>query len=322
MTQAFDKAICAMSAVVVEHLSKRFGDFVAVNDISFTVARGEIFGFLGPNGSGKTTTIRMVLGLLPPTSGSARVLDIDVRRHPERIARRVGYMSQKFSLYPDLTVAENLSFYGRTYGLRGRELARRQDEVLALIGLEAQRRQLTAALAGGWKQKLALATALLHRPELLVLDEPTAGVDPINRREFWRLLYRLAAEGVTVFVTTHYMDEAEQCHRLALIHNGTLLAVGAPEAIKQTHMPGQVVEVICARPQVALQVLRTADLTEVALYGERIHIVGPDLEQRLDELAARLEAAAAGLSSLRLIPPSLEDVFIAQTAKNSHVTTI
>jgi ABC-2 type transport system ATP-binding protein len=302
-----------MTAVIVEHLTKRFGRFVAVNDISFTVARGEIFGFLGPNGSGKTTTIRILLGLLPPTSGTARVLDVDVVRHPERIARRVGYMSQKFSLYPDLTVEENLSFYGRTYGLRGRELTRRRTEVLALIGLEAQRRQLTAGLAGGWKQKLALATALLHRPELLVLDEPTAGVDPINRREFWRLLYQLAGEGVTVFVTTHYMDEAEQCHRLALIHNGTLLAVGAPETIKQTHMPGQVVEVICARPQVALAVLRAADLTEVALYGERIHIAGPSLDGRLDELAARLEAAGAGVIRLRPIPPSLEDVFIAQT---------
>ncbi|MCS7038543.1 MAG: ABC transporter ATP-binding protein [Anaerolineae bacterium] len=303
-----------MNAVVVEHLTKRFGRFVAVNDISFTVARGEIFGFLGPNGSGKTTTIRMLLGLLPPTSGQARVLDVDVVRHPERIARRVGYMSQKFSLYPDLTVEENLRFYGRTYGLRGRALARRQDEVLALIGLEAQRRRLTAALAGGWKQKLALATALLHRPELLVLDEPTAGVDPINRREFWRLLYGLAGEGVTVFVTTHYMDEAEQCHRLALIHNGVLLAVGAPDVIKQTHMPGQVVEVLCARPRVALPVLRAADLAEVALYGERIHIAGPNLEHRLDELRARLEAAGAGVIALRVIPPSLEDVFIAQTS--------
>lgn len=303
-----------MNAVVVEHLTKRFGRFVAVNAISFTVARGEIFGFLGPNGSGKTTTIRMLLGLLPPTSGQARVLDVDVVRHPERIARRVGYMSQKFSLYPDLTVEENLRFYGRTYGLRGRALAQRQDEVLALIGLEAQRRRLTADLAGGWKQKLALATALLHRPELLVLDEPTAGVDPINRREFWRLLYRLAGEGVTVFVTTHYMDEAEQCHRLALIHNGVLLAVGAPDAIKQTHMPGQVVEVLCARPQVALPILRTADLAEIALYGERIHIAGPNLEHRLDELTARLEAAGAGVIALRVIPPSLEDVFIAQTS--------
>lgn len=301
------------AAVTVSNLSKRFDDFIAVDSISFAVESGEIFGFLGPNGSGKTTTIRILLGLLHPSSGQASVLGYDVIRHPEQIARRVGYMSQKFSLYPDLTVDENLSFYGRAYGLRGRTLNRRKTEVLGLIGLGEQHGQLTGRLAGGWKQRLALGAALLHQPDILFLDEPTAGVDPISRREFWRLLYGLARDGATVFVTTHYMDEAEQCHRLALIHNGHLLADGSPDAIKAVHMPGQVIEVICDQPQLALRVLRQTDLPEVALYGERIHVSGPDLEPRIEALRQLLLDAGACPQTLKLIPPSLEDVFIAAT---------
>ncbi len=302
-----------MPAVTVTHLSKRFGDFTAVDDISFEVLAGEIFGFLGPNGSGKTTTIRILLGLLHPSGGQAAVLGYDVIHHPEQIARRVGYMSQKFSLYPDLTADENLSFYGRTYGLSGRTLAQRKTEVLDLIGLEQQRNQITGRLAGGWKQRLALGAALLHRPDILFLDEPTAGVDPISRREFWRLLYRLAGEGATIFVTTHYMDEAEQCHRLALIHNGHLLADGSPAEIKAVHMPGQVVEIICDQPQLALRTLRQTGLPEIALYGERVHVAGPDLENQIDALRTLLQEAGACPQTLKLIPPSLEDVFIAAT---------
>ena len=297
--------------VRVSNLVKRFGDFTAVNDISFEVSGGEIFGFLGPNGSGKTTTIRILLGLLAPTSGEVSVLGIDVAHHAQDIARRVGYMSQKFSLYPDLTVDENLAFYGRTYGLQGAALRRRQTEILEIIDLAAHRRQITASLAGGWKQRLALGAAMLHRPELLFLDEPTAGVDPVSRRSFWRLLYDLAAEHATIFVTTHYMDEAEQCHRLAFIHNGVLLADGSPAEIKRSRMPGQVAEIICENPQVGLEALAAADLTEVALYGERIHVAGPDLDAQLDHLAELLRAAGAEPRSLRIIPPSLEDVFIA-----------
>ena len=297
--------------VAVQGLTKKFGDFVAVDHISFTVAQGEIFGFLGPNGSGKTTTIRMLLGLIRPTSGEARVLDIDINRKPEAIARRVGYMSQKFSLYPDLTAEENLTFYGRAYGLRGRALARRKEEALALIGLSDRRHRITANLAGGWQQRLALAAAILHQPELLFLDEPTAGVDPVSRRTFWRLLYKLAAQNTTIFVTTHYMDEAEQCHRLAFIHQGKLIAIGRPGAIKRERMSGEVVEIICQRPQVGVRALRQAGAPEVALYGNRIHAAGPGLAQRLSALESQLKQAGAGPISLRVIPPSLEDVFIA-----------
>ncbi len=298
-------------AVTAQGLTKKFGDFVAVDHINFSVTPGEIFGFLGPNGSGKTTTIRMLLGLITPTAGEARVLDIDITREPGAIARRVGYMSQKFSLYPDLTAEENLTFYGRTYGLRGQALKDRKDEVLALTGLTRYRHRLTANLAGGWQQRLALAAAILHRPELLFLDEPTAGVDPVSRRNFWRLLYNLAAGKTTIFVTTHYMDEAEQCHRLAFIHRGKIIAMGPPGEIKRERMQGQVVEIICQQPQVGIRTLREAGIPEVALYGKRIHAAGPDMEGRLSALESLLKQAGAGPQTLRIIPPSLEDVFIA-----------
>ncbi len=298
-------------AVFAHDLTKKFGDFTAVDHISFQVHRGEIFGFLGPNGSGKTTTIRMLLGLIRPTAGEARVLGIDITRKPEAIASRVGYMSQKFSLYPDLTVDENLAFYGRAYGLRPRVLARRKEEALNLIGLTRQRRRLTRTLAGGWQQRLALAAAILHQPELLFLDEPTAGVDPVSRRDFWRLLYQLAEQGTTIFVTTHYMDEAEQCHRLAFIHRGKLIAIGPPGEIKRDHTLGDVVEILCQRPSLALQTLRQLDIPEVALYGRRIHAAGPGLAARLRTLEQALEQAGAGPRVIRVIPPSLEDVFIA-----------
>jgi len=300
-----------MYAVVVRDLTKRFGDFTAVDHISFEVRTGEIFGFLGPNGSGKTTTIRMLLGLIRPTAGEARVLGIDVVREPQAIASRVGYMSQKFSLYPDLTVDENLTFYGRAYGMRGKALARRKDEVLETIGLTRHRDRITANLAGGWQQRLALGAAILHQPELLFLDEPTAGVDPVSRRNFWRLLYELAARNTTIFVTTHYMDEAEQCHRLAFIHHGKLVAIGPPGQIKRERMQGDVVEILCDRPEIAMQALRNAGIPEVALYGKRIHAAGPGLEARLDALEDLLREAGAGPRTLRIIPPSLEDVFIA-----------
>jgi ABC-2 type transport system ATP-binding protein len=312
----------APTVVTVRDLTKRFGDFTAVDAIAFDVRQGEIFGFLGPNGSGKTTTIRMLLGLLPPTSGSATVLDIDVLKRPQDIARRVGYMSQKFSLYPDLTVDENLTFYGRTYGLRGRALTRRKDEVLSLIELDAQRQRMTSNLAGGWKQRLALGAAILHRPELLFLDEPTAGVDPVSRRNFWRLLYTLAEQNTTIFVTTHYMEEAEQCHRLAFIHHGRLIADGAPAEIKRERMPGQVVEIICQHPQRALAALRKAGIPEVALYGERVHAAGPDLDQRLDELTDLLQQADAEPRSIKRIPPSLEDVFIANVRQTVELRNV
>ncbi len=300
-------------AIAVESLTRRFGRFVAVDHISFQVERGEIFGFLGPNGSGKTTTIRMLLGLLHPTAGRATVLDCDVVHHADAIRRRVGYMSQRFSLYPDLTVMENLNFYGRAYGIWGKELDASRKAALDLVGLTGHERDLAANLAGGFKQRLALASAILHHPPLLFLDEPTAGVDPVSRHDFWRLLYGLAANGTTVFVTTHYMDEAEQCRRLAFIHSGRIVAQGTPSEIKERQMRGQVVEIECSAPGRALEILRQwKDLDEVALYGDLIHVVARDPDAQQPAIESALKAAGMTVASIRTIPPSLEDVFIAR----------
>jgi ABC-2 type transport system ATP-binding protein len=301
------------NAIEAINLSRRFGKFTAVNKISFNVARGEIFGFLGPNGSGKTTTIRMLLGLLRPTSGSATVLGYDIVHHSDALRRAVGYVSQRFSLYPDLTVVENINFYGRAYQVWGEQLRARREAVLALAGLDGYARMLTANLAGGFKQRLALATAILHEPQLLFLDEPTAGVDPVSRRDFWRLLYRLAAEGTTIFVTTHYMDEAEQCHRLAFVHNGRLVAMGTPSEIKEKQMHGRVIEIDCEPPGRALEILRKIEhLDEVALYGSLIHVVTDNLAEDRPKMAAALEQAGIQVRGMMVIPPSLEDVFIAR----------
>jgi len=300
-------------AVEVVNLTKRFDSFTAVDGITFNVREGEIFGFLGPNGAGKTTTIRMLLGLLRPTSGTATVLGYDIVRQSEEIRKRTGYMSQRFSLYNDLTVVENLDFYGRTYGVRGRELAERKRFVLEMAGLLGRERELTRNLSGGWKQRLALGAAILHRPRILFLDEPTAGVDPVSRRDFWNLLYTLADEGTTIFVTTHYMDEAEHCHRLAFIHQGRIVAEGTPEEIKQEQMRGQVLEVDCDQPERALVILRALGrFEEVALYGAQVHAVAADAETLKPRVAQALTKEGITLYSLAVIPPSLEDVFIAR----------
>ncbi len=300
-------------AILAEKLTRKFGKFVAVNAISFSVARGEIFGFLGPNGSGKTTTIRMLLGLLHPTSGTASVLGYDIARHADVVKRSVGYMSQKFSLYGDLRVIENLNFYGRAYKVWGNQLVERRQRVLELTELVGCENELTANLAGGYKQRLALATAIIHCPQLVFLDEPTAGVDPVSRRDFWRLLYRLAADGTTIFVTTHYMDEAEQCHRLAFIHNGNIVATGTPNDIKEKQMHGQVVEIDCDNPGRAIEILRGLEnLEEVALYGMLVHVVVPDAGAYGSIVEAALHGAQVKIKSMIVIPPSLEDVFIAR----------
>ena len=230
-------------AIQARGLTKRFDGFTAVDSIDFDVRRGEIFGFLGPNGSGKTTTIRMLLGLLNPTAGGGKVLGIDILRAPGDIRQRTGYMSQRFSLYHDLTVLQNLVFYGRAYGLGNRELEKRIRFVLEMAGLEGQEKTRARDLSGGWRQRLALGTAILHQPEILFLDEPTAGVDPLSRRAFWDLLYQLSMQDVTVFVTTHYMDEAEHCQRLAFIQRGSIIAYGSPESIKNEMMDGDVLEI-------------------------------------------------------------------------------
>ena len=233
-------------AVEVENLVKRFGDFTAVDNVSFRVQRGEIFGFLGPNGAGKSTAIRVLCGLLRPTSGLARVGGYDVSRDPETVRQNIGYMSQKFSLYDDLTVEENLDFFGGVYGVAEGRKREREDFVLRMAGLEDRRTTMTRLLAGGWKQRLALGCAILHEPPILFLDEPTSGVDPIARREFWDLIYQLSETGHTVFVTTHYMDEAEYCHRLALMYKGKIVALDTPAALKQAAGKASMEEVFVA----------------------------------------------------------------------------
>jgi ABC-2 type transport system ATP-binding protein len=301
-----------MDAIETHSLSKQFDRFTAVDCVSFAVPRGQIFGLLGPNGAGKTTTIRMLLGLLRPTSGTAAVLGLDIVRQANELRRRIGYMSQKFSLYDDLTVAENLSFFAGVYGVRGPRLRERKQAVLHMAGLEGREHVLTRTLAGGWKQRLALGAAILHQPEMLFLDEPTAGVDPISRRTFWNLLYDLADAGATILVTTHYMDEAEQCQQLAFIQGGRLVASGSPQQIKTDHMHGQVLEIACDRPDLAMPVLRRlAGLDEVALYGAQIHVVSvhPDRQQPLIQEALR--QVGVTVSAIDRIAPSLEDVFIA-----------
>jgi len=299
-------------AVRAVELTKKFGDFVAVDGVSFTVERGAIFGFLGPNGAGKTTTIRMLLGLLKPTSGSATVLGFDIVKQTAEVKKRIGYMSQRFSLYDDLTVNENLNFYGRTYGVRNRQLRERKRFVLEMAGLVGRERELTRNLSGGWKQRLALGAAIIHEPEMLFLDEPTAGVDPISRRAFWDLLYELAEGGTTIMVTTHYMDEAEHCQSLAFIQRGRIVAEGSPAVIKETYMRGQVLEIDCDRPDLAIPALREiGTFEEVALYGALIHAVGQHVEALRPEIRNRLSALGVDVRGMDIIAPSLEDVFIS-----------
>ena len=306
-------------AVEVDNLTKKFGDFTAVDGVTFGIRRGAIFGFLGPNGAGKTTTIRMLLGLLRPSEGRASVLGYDVRQQPEEIRKRIGYMSQRFSLYDDLSVGENLDFYGRTYGVKGKDLRERKAFVIKMAGLAGRERELTRNLAGGWKQRLALGAAILHEPEMLFLDEPTAGVDPISRRQFWELLYDLADEGKTILVTTHYMDEAEHCQDLAFIHRGQIIARGAPEEIKRTEMEGQVLEIDCQPAEAGMKALQELDIfDEVSLYGALIHAVGEGVEQHLSRVKERLGEAGVTVRSMDIIAPSLEDVFISNVRQNGR----
>jgi ABC-2 type transport system ATP-binding protein len=303
-------------AVQTVDLVKRFGDFTAVDDLTFTVERGEIFGFLGPNGAGKTTTIRMLMGLIQPTSGSATVMGFDEVRQTAEIRRRIGYMSQRFSLYNDLTVDENLTFFGGAYDVRGQRLEARKADILAMAGLEGRQRELARNLSGGWRQRLALGCALVHEPEMLFLDEPTAGVDPISRREFWDLLYRFAAQGRTIFVTTHYMDEAEHCARLSFIQDGRLVALGSPQEIKREKMRGQVLEVDCDQPDVAMKRLRAAGRlaerdVQLALYGASLHVVAENVADLRPAIEEALTKAGLEIQGMELIAPSLEDVFVA-----------
>ena len=296
-----------------EKLTKRFDHFTAVDDVSFVVRRGEIFGLLGPNGAGKTTTIRILLGLLIPTSGKASVLGYDVVKEAEAIRKRVGYVSQKFSLYPDLTAAENFNFYGGVYGVSSKLLVERRESIFGIVGLSGQDEERVSGLAGGSRQRLALACALAHQPEFLFLDEPTAGVDPISRRALWDLIYDLAERGTSILVTTHYMDEAENCHRLAFIYQGRLVAEGTPTEMKSQQMPAQVVEIDCDNIDSALTALRESKyFDEVALYGSLIHAIGLQAGERLSETIQLLRSKGIAIRTAEVIVPSLEDVFIAR----------
>jgi len=307
-------------AVSAEHLVRRFGHITAVNDVSFQIQKGEIFGFLGPNGSGKTTVIKMLTGLLPLTEGAATVEGIDVRKDPEGVRENIGYMSQNFSLYSDLTVFENLTFYGRVYGLDAARLAKRMDAIVQLNGLSPYMNRLAAQLSGGWKQRLALGCAMLHEPKLIFLDEPTAGIDPVARRQLWDLLFELSAHGITFFVTTHYMDEAERCSHVSYIYYGKLIADGTPETLRElpdVQPPGTYrVEITTIEVTRALRFARTIKgVRSATIFGQSIHALIDD-HLDLEDLRRQLENNHVVVAEIRPLAPTLEDVFVELTYKH------
>ena len=299
-----------MNAIEVHRLTRRFSAFVAVNDLSFDVRQGEIFGFLGSNGAGKSTTIRMLCGLLRPTSGSARVGGVDVGSNPEAVKQRIGYMSQRFSLYEKLTVDQNIAFFAGIYGLDGERLAARRASVLDMAGLRGREATLTGALSGGWRQRLGLGCAILHEPPIVFLDEPTGGVDPLSRRRFWRLIDELASNGTTVLVTTHYLDEAEHCHRIAVIHAGRLAALGSVAELKQVFAGRPIVEVRARQPVEAMRRLEEMpDVEKTSIFGTAVHAVMRSSDTSPVAVAAQLEAAGIAARCI-VVEPSLEDVFL------------
>lgn len=304
-------------AILTQDLSRNFGKFVAVDKVSFSIRYGEIFGFLGSNGAGKSTTIRMLCGILAPTSGSAHVAGVDVNQDPEKIKRSIGYVSQRFSLYNDLTVEENLHFYGDIYGIPRKEWPARMDEVLHMTGLEPWRNRLAEQLSGGWKQKLALANAIVHRPRILFLDEPTAGIDPISRRSIWELLYQIAGSGVALFVTTHYMEEAERCNQIAFISRGRLLKSGSPEDLKKG-LDRKLLDVRCQPLMKASKVFGSLEgVIGVTAYGTSLHLNVSDPESVRKKLIERAKLEGISISSIDTVGPSLEDVF-ATIAEAEH----
>jgi len=309
-----------MSAIRTTGLRRTFDDLVAVEGLNLDIAAGEIFGLVGPDGAGKTTTMRMLTGILPPTGGAAEVAGFDVVRHTERLKEHIGYMSQRFGLYPDLTVMENIEFYADIYGVPARGRMEKIDRLLSFSNLTPFKQRLAGNLSGGMKQKLGLACALIHTPRVLFLDEPTNGVDPVSRRDFWRILYQLVREGVTIFVSTAYLDEAERCNRLALLHQGRLLGLGTPDEVKAM-MPGALLEVRTATPRRTASLLR-AHLagSSVGLFGDRVHVAVRDIAAA--ESAIRRLVVAAGFESpaIRPIEPSLEDVFVSVLAAKETAT--
>jgi ABC-type multidrug transport system ATPase subunit len=309
------------AAIELAGLTKSFGNFTAVDHVSFTVEKGAIFGFLGPNGSGKSTVIKMLCGLLEPTAGSASVAGFDIRTGTDDIRRTIGYMSQQFSLYGDLTVFENITFYGTAFGLRGSRLKDRRDAVVALTHLEPYLDRRAARLSGGWKQRLAVACALVHEPSVLFLDEPTAGIDPVARRELWDLFFDLAGRGITLFVTTHYMDEAERCGQVGYIYLSKLITCGAPDELKSsgavTPPDARWLEVSCPRTTTALAALKKADFVrDATIFGQSIHLL---VDSNVPDDRVRETLSRAGIGDPLLVParPSLEDVFVTLTKRHA-----
>ena len=301
-----------MKTVEIVDLVKRFDSFVAVDHVSLDVEKGEIFGFLGPNGAGKSTTIRMLCGLLTPTSGRATVNQLDVATQPEEIRRSIGYMSQKFSLYDDLTVEENIDFFTGIYGVPHAKRTARKDYVLEMANLTERRGALTQTLSGGWKQRLALGCAILHEPPVLFLDEPTSGVDPLARGAFWHLIHDLAEAGHTIFVSTHYMDEAEYCHRLALMYRGKVIALGTPAELKSGLTAHSLLDLETSDPLETMRALEGAPgMSDVAVFGGGLHVTVDDVAQAEAAIRERLAANGIELRRIGEIAPSMEDVFVA-----------
>jgi ABC-2 type transport system ATP-binding protein len=297
-------------AVIAEGLTKRFGRFTAVDGLDLSITEGEVVGFIGPNGAGKSTTIRMLCGLLQPSAGRASVAGFDVGREPERVRAHIGYMSQKFSLYGDLTVRENLRFFGGLYRVPRRDIEERTRTAVAMAGLEGRENALVRTLAGGWKQRLALGCAILHRPPVLFLDEPTSGVEPEARRRFWDLIHHLASEGVTILVSTHYMDEAEYCNRIALIDAGHLVAVGSPGDLRRRALGGTLYEIACSTLGAALDTLRPVPgVIDAAIFGDKLHVL-LEAGASSGELQRALQSQGIAAGPPRDIRPSLEDVFV------------
>jgi len=309
-------------AVEVENLTKRFGSFCAVDNVSFAVRRGEIFGFLGPNGAGKSTTIRILCGLLRPSGGRAIVGGLDVATVPERVRENIGYMSQKFSLYDDLSVEENLDFFSGIYSVPRSLRPERKDHAVRMAGLEERRDAMTRTLSGGWKQRLALGCAILHRPPILFLDEPTSGVDPIARRAFWSLIYELSGEGHTIFVSTHYMDEAEYCHRLALMYHGRIIALGTPEELKSELRNQSLFHLESTDPLESMRALeKEPGILDVAVFGGGLHVTVEDPTSAEPRIRQALAARRIDVRNLEAIPPTMEDVFVARIEEEERKTS-
>ena len=305
------------NAIEINNLTKIFGDFTAVNNVSFNVKRGDVFGFLGPNGSGKTTVIRMIMGLITPTSGTGKVLGFDVSTENEKIRSHIGYMSQKFSLYEDLTVEENLDFYAGVYNLPKNKIKEKKKEILEMSDLIGRENMITSNLSGGWKQRLALGCSIIHEPEILLLDEPTGGVDPIARRQFWDIIYDLSKKGVTILVTTHYMDEAEHCNFIGFLYYGNILSLDTPNAMKEKVIEGDIVEIKVNNTLKSIELLRTQEkVKDASVYGAGIHaLTRADMD--LNELKDFLKENNVDVYGIKKVKPTLEDVFVFLVEKES-----